>query len=117
MHGCRARTVPWGLKKPTDFCHSGAVDDGVPTDEGGTLKKTMYVCISGSKVMFDLVRGSFPRAQTDWWEIAGFLGWEEGRGTVVVAVRILHIDSVSVNCLRVRSNRTAFVWQPRVEIG
>lgn len=44
------------------------------------MKKTMYVCISGSKVMFDLVRGSFPRAQTDWWEIAGFLGWEEGRG-------------------------------------
>lgn len=45
----------------------------------GALKKTMYFCISGSKVMFDLVRGSFPRAQTDWWEIAGFLGWEEGR--------------------------------------
>lgn len=33
------------------------------------------------------------------------------------AVGTLHIDSVSINCLRVldRPNRTAFVWQPRAE--
>ena len=40
------------------------VDNSVPTGRGGGgggVKKTMYFCISMSKVMCVLVRGSFPR--------------------------------------------------------